>query len=225
MKTKNTLVTSEVGQVQAIIDVVGIAVMTAAKEISLTLTTSERQRILAQGDELASDLKAHAIAKMNEIAKQIVGYLKLISGGTEIIIGETDGKSIIAYAEDTFPGHIDPNFVNFGTNVKSQPTKKVKVQVFEQIKDGTFAQIFGGFGENLDRLCLTQSQIIRFVKDYAKWLRTDGYGTSFLFKEDNKYFVAYLLLGEAGLGVLVSSLSYNYVWYARYYRWFVVPQL
>jgi hypothetical protein len=222
---KNTLVTSEVGQVQAIIDVVGIAVMNAVKAQSEEFTTAELQRILAQGDELASDLKARAIAKMNELAVHVVGHLKLISGGTEIIIDETDGQSTIAQAKDTFPGYIDPDFVNYRTDVKVQPTKKIKVQVFEMIKDGNLTQIFGGFGENRDRLCLSQSQIIRFVKDHSKWLRKDGYGTLFLFKENGEYFVAGVRLHESRLEVYVHRLSLGCVWRAVDRRRIVVPQL
>lgn len=221
---KNTLVTSEVGQVQAIIDVVGIAVMNAAKVQSEKFTTAQRQWILAQGDKLASNLKAQVSAKMNELIGQ-VGFLKLIPGGTEIIIGETDGKNTIAHAKDTFFGYIDSSFVKYGTDVKGQPTKETKVQVFEQIKDGTFAQIFGGFGENLDRLCLTQSQIICFVKDHYKWLRTDGYGNFFLFKEKGKFFIASISWGGGGLGVRAHRLSHVSVWEAECRRRFVVPQL
>ena len=224
---KNTLVTSENGQIQALIDVFGIAAMSAAKAKGEKLTTAGRQRILAQGNDAAFKLVAHIIDIMDELAVQVVGHLKLISDGTEIIIGETDGQSTIAHAEDTFPGYISPDFVNYGTDVKGKPTKETKVQVFEQFKkDGLFAQIFGGFGENLDRLCLSQGQIILFVKDYSKWLRTDGYGTLFLFKEDGEFFVAYVYWVGGRLKVSAYRLSDAYVWVAAVcHHRVVVPQL
>ena len=93
------------------------------------------------------------------------------------------------------------------------------------IKNGNFAQIFGGFGENLDRLCLEQDQIIRFVKDQAKWLHPDGYGTFFLFKVGDEYFVADVRWHGGGLGADADRLSVDDVWCAEIRFRFVVPQL
>jgi len=184
------------------------------------------QRVLAQGNALVAHLITCAKAKMIELAEQVVGYLKLISGGTEIIISATDGKGTIARnGSDLFPGWLDNDFRNYGTDVKGGPTKETPVQVYELIKDGTSAQIFGGFGENLDRLCLSQDQIMGFVKDHGKWLRTDGYATLFLFKVNGEFFVARVDRRSGGLRVYVRRLSYGNVWDAEYGRRVVVPQL
>ena len=187
--------------------------------------TSNLQRVLAQGNALVEHLVTEAKTKMIELAEQIAGYLKLISGDEKIIIGATDGQGTIAQAKDAFSGYIDPDFRNYKTDVKGQPTKETPVQVLEQIKDGTFAQIFGGFGENLDRLCLTQGQIIRFVKDNEKWLRADGYGTFFLFKVNGEFFVADVRRYSDGLRVYVRRLSDDRVWGAEDRPQVVVPQL
>ncbi|MFA5934617.1 MAG: hypothetical protein WC827_01900 [Candidatus Paceibacterota bacterium] len=223
---KNTLVTSLNGQVQAIIDMVGIAAMNTVRIRSEELTTAARQRVLAQGDKFTIELSAFITAKMAELAEQVIGYLKLISGDETIIIGETDGTDTIALARDVFTGWVDPDFVNYGTDVKGQPTKETKVQVLEMIKDGNLAQIFGGFGENLDRLCLSQSQIIRFVKDHSKWLLTgSNHGTFFLFKVQGEFFIADVLLGESIIGVDARHLLDGVVWDADRRRRVVVPQL
>ena len=222
---KNSLVTSKIPQVQGIVDVVGIAAMNAAKVQAEKQTVAGNQRVLAHGDKFAFELTAFIIAKMTELAEQVVGYLKLISGDTEIVIGETDGTGMIAGASDVFPGWVDPDFVNYGTNVKGKPMKKTKAQVFEMAKDGTFAQIFGCFGENLDRLCWEQDQIKLFVKDHAKWLRTDGYGTFFLFKVNGEFFVAYVRRRVGRLEVDVDRLSDGDVWNAEGRHRLVVPQL
>ena len=159
----------------------------------------------------------------------VVVYCRSLSRGKKVVIGATNGKATIAEAKNAFPGWIDGDFVNYGTNVPGQPTKKTRVEVLEMIKDGTLAQIYDGFGQGLESLCLTQSQIIRFVKDHAKWLRTDGYGTFFLFKKkvNNKeeFFVADVRRDAGGLGVFVDCLSYDVVWHAEDQHRFVVPQL
>ena len=226
---KTSLVTS--GQKESVVRVVVDAVRKEIEGViddlvkTGTINTANLQRVLAQGNSLAKHVANAAKEKMIELAEQVVGHLKLISGGTEIVIVPTDGSRLIADADDVFPGYIDSDFVNYKTNIPGQPTKETPVQVFEMIKDGTFAQIFGGFGENLDRLCLSQYQIIRFVKDYEKWLRADGYGTFFLFKVGNEFFVAYVHRYDGGLEVDVRRLSLDYVWSAEFRLCIVVPQL
>jgi hypothetical protein len=177
------------------------------------------------GDAWEAELRKFLAQRPCWVKKTKNDYLKSISGGTEIIIGETDGMDTIARASDVFTCWIDSDFVNYGTNVKGQPTKETPVQVFEMIKNGTFAQIFGGFGENLDRLCLTQSQIIFFVKNHSKWLRTDGYVTFFLFKENGEFFVARVGWCGGGLKVFASRLSLDSVWRAGPRRCLVAPRL
>ena len=179
-----------------------------------------------QADEKLTSSVAELVEEL--IAKSIefkTSHLTCISFGKNIVIDETDGTETIAQAKDVFPSYIDSDFKNWNLDVPSAPTKKTKTQVFEMIKDGTFAQIFGSFGENLDRLCLTQGQIKVFCRDHADWLRTDGYGTFFLFKVGNEYFVAGVSRGSGGLGVDVDRLSDDGVWDAEFQRRLVVPQL
>lgn len=225
MKT-NTLVTSEDDrQIQAIVDSIGLAVRRTARIESKKTNKAGRQRVLAQGGQLISELEDFVAAKITEFAEQKVGCLKLISDGTEIIIGATDGKSTITHTNNTFCGYVDPDFVRYGTDTRDRPTSDTKVQVFEQIKDGTFAQIFGGFGENRDRLCLTQNQIIRFVNDHSNWLRKDDYGTFFLFKKKGKFFIVDVRLDENMIEVYANHLLNRHVWDAEFRSRFVVPQL
>jgi hypothetical protein len=234
MITVKTLITStpvSEGQREqvsrVIIDAMSKGVRSEIKGLaeSGALNTSNFQRVLAQGNALGARLAAAVKAEFVELVENIVGFLKLISGGETIVIAPTDGHETIAQAGDLFTGWVDGDFQRYGTNVPSEPTKDTPVQVFEMIKNGTFAQIFGGFGENLDRLCLSQAQIISFVQNHAKWLRADGYGTFFLFKVGDEYFVARVCRSSDGLGVGADRLSDGYVWGAEYRHRVVVPQL
>ena len=201
------------------------------------------QRILAQGGKIAEAVKKTVMTMAAELAENIVGRLRLIPGSTNITIAAIDGKKIIAKATDIFTGYLDPDFRNLGLNIASQATVDTQVHVYEMERDGTFAQIFGGFGENLDRLCLSQAQIVEFVTTQKNWLRTDGYGTFFLFKEkvkgEDKFFVADVffdvrghldvivceLSGGGVWDVSVDPLSRDFVWPAEYRHRVVVPQL
>lgn len=191
-----------------------------------TLNGDNMQRILGQGDHVSA--KVHEFVKklLAEMAENATDRLKLISGAETLTLSPTDGNEIIAEAGDLFKGYLDSDFVNWNTNVKGNPTEAQNVQVHEMTKDGTFKQIYGGLGTDLNALCLSQAQIIQFVKNHRKWLRTDGYGTFFLFKVGDEFFVAYVFVHSDGsLDANVGRFSYGSVWFAVGRFRFVVPQL
>ena len=202
----------------------GVAIDELVERGVLTKTNIEKVR--ARGNEVVAAITALVKEKFAELTENIRGYVKLISGAEELGLEETDGKQTIAKAKETFPVWIDPDFKEYGTNVVSDPTKKARVEVNEMIKDGTFAQIFGGMANDLNSLCLTQSQIIQFVQKHRKWLRTEGYGTFFLFKVGEEFFVTGVYFDDDGqLSVLVRRFSYVYVWSAENRHRVVIPQL
>ena len=151
--------------------------------------------------------------------------LKLISEAETLMIDDVDGRQTLATAKDVFPSGIDGDFKNWGLDKAGVATKETSVQVHEMHKDATFAQMFGSLGADLDKLCLTQHQIKTFCKKYPNWLRTDGYGTFFLFKVGDQFFVASVRLYSDGLYVRVDGLGYGHVWRAGRRPRVVVPQL
>ena len=135
-------------------------------------------------------------------------------------------KETIARADDVFTGWIDSDFTNWNTDVKSPRTDATEIAVLEIDKNGTFADIFGSISKNTDSMAMTQAQIINFVKSHEDKLRRDGYGTFFLFKVGEEFFVAHVFFGDAGqLEVSVRRLSYGYVWRAEFRPRIVVPKL
>lgn len=154
-----------------------------------------------------------------------IGYLRLVSDEV-IMIEQTDGLATICKAEDVFTGLIDENFKEYGTDVGSGPTKEMRAQIFEMIRSGTLAQIFGSLGKNLDRLCLRQSQIISFVQKHEKWFRAGRYTISFLLGVENRgYFVARVSMLTGEFYVNIRRLSDRYVWPCSGRFRFVVPRL
>ncbi|NTV22603.1 MAG: hypothetical protein HGB03_03520 [Candidatus Yonathbacteria bacterium] len=150
--------------------------------------------------------------------------LRLISKGETIVIDVCDGSETLATAKEVFPG-IDGDFKNWGTNKAGIATKEQVVDVHELVKDATFAQMFGSLGTDLDKLCLTQAQIKNFCKKHFNWLRTDGYPTFFLFKVEDQFFVAYVLVHSDGLRVYVRQFEDVLVCSAVNSHRLVVPQL
>jgi hypothetical protein len=184
------------------------------------------QRLLASGKKIKPALARFLQDQIMTIAMGQVGCLKLISAGKKVVIKATSGKRTIAAAGKTFPGWIDPDYKNYGCNVTAEARPETPTDVYEMIEDGDFRKIFGSFGENLDRLCLTQDQIIEFVESHIKWLRTEGYATLFLFKVGTDCFVARVYFFDDGqLRARVRRFSYDDVWRAKYRHRIVVPQL
>ena len=151
-------------------------------------------------------------------------YLKLLSGAETLFLDECDGQQTVTNSKNVFYS-IDNDFKNYGANEKGIATKKMAVEVHELVKNGKFTQIFGSLNSDLDKLCLTQDQILNFIKNHKNWLRKDGYGTFFLFKSNGKFFVADVDVVSGGLRVLVCHFGIDYVWSAEDRYRFVVPQL
>ena len=190
------------------------------------LSKQNIEKVRARGNEVVAAITALVKEKFAKIAENIAGIVKLISGAHVLELDETDGEETIAEAEETFPGWIDVNFNEYGTNVLSQATKKTQVSVYEMIKDGTFAEIFNGMSDDLGSLCLTQPQIIQFVKKHRKWLRTDGCATFFLFKVGDEFLVACVGFGPKWeIGVYVRRFSYDGAWRAEGCHRLAVPLL
>lgn len=190
----------------------------------------QRQIRLKGGSPLDPELVALALqdiieGKFTRTSKKDDSILRLISKGETIIIDACDGSETLANANDVFKSGIDSDFKNWGTNKSGNATEDTAVQVREMVQDATFAQMFGSLGTDLDKLCLTQSQIKNFCKKHSNWLRSDGYATFFLFKVDEQFFVAYVFVHSDGLNVHVDRFENDDVWHARYAHRVVVPQL
>jgi len=151
-------------------------------------------------------------------------YLKLISGAETLFLDECDGKQTIADSKKIFYS-IDSAFKNYGANEKGVPIQKTPVEVYELVKNETLTQIFNSLNPDLDKLCLTQDQILNFIKNHKSWLRADSYVTFFLFKSNKKFFVANVYVGSDGLHARVFHFGFNYVWTAGCRFRFVFPQL
>lgn len=146
--------------------------------------------------------------------------LKLIKQGLKI--EALDGKRYIYGKKDVFNNYIDSDFKNWKLDKKSNPTQETKVDVYELIKNATFKEMFVG---NLDKLCLTQDQIIEFCDKHPDWLNQEEGYTFFLFKVNKEYFVARVDVDSDGLIVHVDRFERDYLWLDEYCHRLVVPQL
>jgi len=151
--------------------------------------------------------------------------LQLISGGEKLITEALDGKAYISDAKKIFKLYIDSDFKNWGLNQSGPATAETLLNVSEIVADATFVQIFTGITPDLDKIVMTQAQIIRFCEKHPAWLRQEGYATFFLTKISGEYFVVSVHVYDDGLDVYVDRLEDDNVWHGEARHRVVYPQL
>lgn len=167
------------------------------------INKAKLQRVMAQGDKMATVVASVVKERIVKLA-DITGCLKRILDNEDIVIGPTDGTKILACAKDVF-SCIKPNFISLDCGAAEEPTAETRVEVYQMIESATVQHIFGGFGQNLNRLCFTQAQVTRFTKDHKNLFCNEEHGTLFLFKtkaqkekEQDEFFVAHVRLFSVG---------------------------
>jgi hypothetical protein len=150
--------------------------------------------------------------------------LKFVSGNEPLVLPPTDGTETIARATGVFR-YIDSNFTRWDCDTPEPPAEETTLHVYEIAQDGTFRELFGSFGTEPERLSLTQSQIIQFVKRYPHWLKQNGNGTFFLFKTSQEFLVAAVYLFSDGrLGVRAPRFTLSRTFRSVKRHRLVVPQ-
>ncbi|HOZ53680.1 MAG TPA: hypothetical protein PK142_03315 [bacterium] len=144
----------------------------------------------------------------------------------KLYLSKLDGRTTIDKAKKLFRSSlfftstIDPNFEKLGLNKKSKATLETEVEIYEMVKDANFEEIFTSLSDNLDVLCLTQSQIIDFCEKHRSHLRQGCYGTFFLTKKDfekppteDNLFVVRVEAHLYDLSVRVCHFGDSYIWH------------
>ena len=151
-------------------------------------------------------------------------YLRLISGDELLLIDPTDGTETLSRASTVF-AYVDSNFARWGCHLPGMQTPQAGVRVFEMTRDGRFSELFNSFGMNLRNLCLTQAQIINFVKRYPFWLKSGGNGTFFLLEAGSEFFIAAVYqFFDGRIGVRARRFSLERVFRANKGHRVIVPE-
>lgn len=172
------------------------------------------------------------VGVLNSKVKKESDILNLLSGSEKLLLARLDGRRIISEAHDIFRFWIDSDFENLGLNKKSKATTETEIQIYEMAKNATFKDMFTSLSNDLDSLCLTQSQIIDFCINHSEHLIAIGSSTFFLTKKDfeksatsDNLFVVAVLVASDGLPVRVDRFGDASVWRADDHRRLVVPKL
>lgn len=148
----------------------------------------------------------------SEFFPQETSHLRLIG---ETTISATKAGLGMKQKNQTLFYSVDGDFDNWDAQTVSRDTKEAKSLVYDQMQDGTYADIFGSFNKNLDVLEFeTHEQIKDFVKNSPELLHPKGYATHFLYKsKSGKRFVARVYrLSGGDLYVCVYEFSDDGMW-------------
>ena len=150
--------------------------------------------------------------------------LRLISGGKKVTIPTCEGTRTIAQSASVFTGYLDRAFEKLETRGRATPA--TDTEVYEMAQNAKFSELFGSLSTDLDRLVFTDDQVVTFCEKHRDWLRTDGYGTFFLLKDGDQFFVAYVYVYVRGeLEVRLYHFENASVWRAGGQHRVVVPLL
>jgi len=146
-----------------------------------------------------------------------------------LVIDPVDGSKILA--DKGMELEISPDLKN-KVNEPGQPTGETHVDAREQVRRGTFQQLFGSLNTDVGRLCLSQHQIRNFAEKYRLFIKLEFSDAIFLFKSNSLLLVAQVRFISGTYEVpdtpisRVTRLSDPRVWSAdgHYHTCVVIPQ-
>jgi len=195
--------------------------ITLTKQEAITLINKLSVLYEESEIEIVDDIEPEKPILQNEFESN-VDYTSLNLIYKNIVLPKLKG-ALISEAKDIFKSYIDSDFENWNLNSKTS-SKETKINVHEITKDGTLKEIFGRFNCDLDKLVMTQGQIIEFCKNHKEELGQNWYNF-FLIKENDEYFVADVHVHSDGLKAVVVRFVNGDVWSAEFRLRVFVPQL
>ncbi len=189
----------------------------------LKLSSEDSQWAIQNGKDAVALIVKAITERSKNTSVGGTSITRLIESG--IMIEALDGKAYISNAKNTFKSGIGSNLKNWKLDQKGNATEETLLDIHEIVEDARFSQIFSSINPDLDKLVMTQSQIIRFCEKHPTLLRQEGYATFFLIKENDEYFVVRVYVYSDGLRVYVDRFEDDSVWLGVSRRRVVSPQL
>jgi hypothetical protein len=189
------------------------------------VNTGNCQRIIAQGDKIVTAVASAARGKIVELAGGSTKYLRRVLSDRKFVIGATNGEINFSNWKDVISCRDRGIEEDLYKNVAEEPTDETVVHIFNLFGRAKFSEMFGSFGENLDRICFTKHQIRLFANNYHDIFNTGG--TFFLLKQKNDFAIVEAISYVSGQSeVKIYALSHSYEWWGDLHSYcLVVPRL
>ncbi len=186
------------------------------------LSSEDAQKFIKNPKKFCALFAENLKGEKNELFPQETPYLRLIG---ETSISATKASTGINQNNKYPFDWLDSDFDKLDVQTVSKNTGEAEAFVYEQVQNGTYAQIFGSFNKNLDVLEFeTHEQIKDFVKNSPELLHPKDYATHFLYKSKSgeRFVVRAYRNPDGDLNVYVGEFSSGFVWDAAHADRFVI---
>lgn len=132
----------------------------------------------------------------------------------KLFLEKIDGQKTIIESEGFEIFHNCGNV--FTAKQRSKPSEYCELLVYQLNEDLKTSEIFKSFRVNMNKLCLSENQVLCFCKKYPEELKSEGLATFFLVKKGNKYFVFDVHKGNDKILVVVSDMQNSRIWQGKH---------
>lgn len=191
-------------------DLVEQVVLDAARQAFASLEkigkADERrfQRLLDNKNEIADWVALILERRLAHIWEEPDPHAQLIYGSQNIVVGASSGMETFAAYPEEFKLR-SPWYQGPIPETPPTPSDAVEVEVHEMFKSSESTEkIFRGFGVPLEKMCLTESQVVLFIKNHRNWLVKERAVNIFLLRRGKDFWTVYVTgfewkpIGEAG---------------------------
>lgn len=168
--------------------------------------SANRCQKMIDNPDLVYESLVHLLT-FHEEKKSHFNFVRSLSSADKIILGATDGQANVYDSREVFKSFVDDDFKWWKLNQPGLAAPKTSLRVGEVIGNVSLKRIFLGLWSDIDRLVMTQNQIVRFCQEHPQWLRANGYSTYFLTKLGAEYFVVRVNSRSDGLCAFVFRLE------------------
>lgn len=187
---------------------------------NFTVTNKQRIKIESVMSELKRQLRNEdgiVAADPKEIYSALHGFVygDMSGGNKNSFLGKVPGAESLAIEacngtktfadEDGIFNRVNKNIHR--ANVRhGSATKEVFVKAYDMEKNVDMAEVFYSLSDNLEKLCLTEHQIIFFCAKHYSLLRIGTHSPPALFlRKKGKYFFTVLVFGNGSGGLSVRE--------------------
>lgn len=115
------------------------------------------------------------------------GVLRRLSEHDPLSIGHCDGTHTFAHPQQVY---VCSKSAPVPYTPQIKPTDEIGLAVYEPVMEASMPQMFGSLAQDIDALCLTEHQIMRFCEAHRSLLQR-SFPAFLLFKSGRLYFVAW----------------------------------
>ena len=162
----------------------------------------------------------------SENSKAPISFLTDFTKTRDLNIEALSGETTLADAKNILRD-LDKNVSYFGLDkrIGLAPTSATTVEVKEIIRREASLRIFSSITRDLDKLVMSQAQVVKYCeKNFCQLVREDS-GTLFLIKDQGHYILVVVIRESNHLGFVLLPIGNPYFWKPDAHLSIVYPKI